>query len=95
MHPSPTFRRRRFLGILFLAGLALASSCGHGTGFESTPVPEAQRLYSLRCGTCHEAYPPYAYAPREWPGIVDRMQGKAGLRDEEKRIMLQWLCESP
>ena len=69
-------------------GDAFAGGAG---GADPADDPRASALYHTRCAQCHEAYPPEAFAPGEWPLYVDRYGPRAGLYGAERASVLHWL----
>ena len=51
----------------------------------------AEKSYRTVCSGCHELYPPTAYTANQWPGLVKKMQKKAGFSDAEKTQILAYL----
>ena len=54
-------------------------------------VKSGKELYDNRCGKCHKLFAPTDYSIKRWPGIVDSMQPKANITDEQKAQILAYL----
>lgn len=48
-------------------------------------------LYENSCVRCHKLNTPNEYTAQEWHGIVNRMQPKARITDQQKTIILRYL----
>jgi len=48
-------------------------------------------LYENSCVRCHKLNTPNEYTSQEWPVIVNRMQPKARITDQQKTIILRYL----
>jgi ribosomal protein L31 len=51
----------------------------------------AEKTCRTVCSGCHDFYPANAYTADKWPGIVKKMQKKAGFSDAEKTQILAYL----
>lgn len=56
--------------------------------------PATEALYLSRCGRCHVAHRPTAYAAGAWPFYVSKYGPRAGLFGEERARVLAWLQAS-
>ena len=45
---------------------------------------EGQKIYTVKCGTCHGLKEPREYTSKEWVPILNSMAKKANLTDGEK-----------
>ncbi len=58
-----------------------------GAQWPHTAVVDLERgrtVYVRRCSGCHTLYLPSAYAPEDWPALVEAMSGKARLTPEQQ-----------
>jgi mono/diheme cytochrome c family protein len=83
------------ISLLFLMGCSVSK---HVTQKEikkevntSEVIKSGKDLYENRCGKCHKLFAPSDYAIKRWPGIVDSMQPKANITDEQKAQILAYL----
>lgn len=51
----------------------------------------ADRIYQDRCGSCHAAHAPTAYAINQWPGELETMADYGGLMGNEFALVKQYL----
>lgn len=61
------------------------------TLLSQSSVYEAERLYNLKCGRCHFAYPPQKYTSGEWKTIIKEMGPLAGLDKKTEQTVLEYL----
>ena len=54
-------------------------------------VKSGKDLYDNRCGKCHKLFAATDYSIKRWPGILDSMQPKAKITDEQKAQILAYL----
>lgn len=68
----------------------------------ATVVPEAPKvstetltqgkdLYDNRCGKCHKLFAASDYSVKQWPKVLDSMQSKAKITDEQKAQIFAYL----
>lgn len=50
-----------------------------------------KQLYETSCVRCHRLKEPTRYTAQEWPELVNKMQNRAKITDEQKNIMLRYL----
>ena len=90
---------KRFLTIA--TGILLSSA---GTIFASTQndtiahkmsadsVKTGKALYENNCVRCHKLKDPAKYTMAQWPRLVDKMQKRAKITDEQKALILSYLA---
>lgn len=54
-------------------------------------LEQGRALYSKRCSTCHELFEPARYTGSRWQHELAQMRERAGLKDGEERLILQYL----
>jgi hypothetical protein len=54
-------------------------------------LEHGRTLYVQRCGNCHEAYQPNAYASDAWPKQVDEMAERAKLAASDRELVVLFL----
>lgn len=54
-------------------------------------LQSARKLYAAKCSSCHNLHLPNEYTVMQWPKILDKMQPKAKITDEEKKLLLAYL----
>ncbi|MFQ6108306.1 MAG: porin [Candidatus Aminicenantales bacterium] len=69
----------------------LAAVMGPIELFGQAGTIQAEKLYQLKCGRCHFAYPAEKYSPEEWKTVVNEMGPLAGLDEENEKILLDYL----
>jgi mono/diheme cytochrome c family protein len=57
----------------------------------SEAVKIGKDLYDNRCGKCHKLFAATDYSIKRWPGILDSMQSKAKITDEQKAQIFAYL----
>ena len=50
-----------------------------------------KNLYEISCVRCHKLKDPAKYTAQQWPGLVNKMQKRAKITDEQKAIILSYL----
>ena len=55
-------------------------------------VKTGNELYENKCKRCHKLKDPAKYTMVQWPGLVNKMQKRAKITDEEKNIILIYLA---
>ncbi len=58
-------------------------------------LQKGRNLYITNCASCHQLYEPNKYNATEWVTIVDEMQPKAKITDEQKKLIYDYLINSP
>ena len=48
-------------------------------------------LYVKNCVRCHKLKDPAKYTRAQWPGLVNKMQKRAKITDEQKALILSYL----
>lgn len=59
--------------------------------FSQGDTYQGERLYELKCGRCHLAYPPDKYSFEEWKTLVNEMGPLSGLNEEAESLILDYL----
>lgn len=54
-------------------------------------IAEGKDLYENRCGKCHKLFAASDYTAKEWPGILNKMQNKAKITDDQKAQIFAYL----
>jgi len=55
-------------------------------------VKTGNELYVNKCSRCHKLKDPAKYTMVQWPGLVNKMQKRSKITDEEKAILLTYLA---
>lgn len=66
-----------------------ADAQNSGTSLDS--LIAGRKTYIESCSSCHSLYLPEQYTKREWIIIMDSMQTKSNLTEEQKKIILKYL----
>lgn len=86
------------LSLVFLMGctatkkVATATSAPQKASAET--IAQGKDLYENRCGKCHKLFAPTDYAVKQWPEILNSMQSKAKITDEQKAQIYAYLSAS-
>ncbi len=59
--------------------------------YSQSDYSEGKRLYDLKCGRCHFAYPPSKYSSEEWKTIVKEMGPLSGLDENSEAVIFEYL----
>ena len=54
-------------------------------------VRMGKELYANSCVRCHKLKEPSKYTIQQWPGLVNKMQKRAKITDNQKAIILSYL----
>ncbi|MGH2643075.1 MAG: c-type cytochrome [Chitinophagaceae bacterium] len=54
-------------------------------------LQSARKLYAAKCSSCHNLHLPGEYTAIQWPKILDKMQPKARISDDQKKLILAYL----
>jgi len=54
-------------------------------------VKTGNELYVKNCVRCHKLKDPAKYTRAQWPGLVNKMQKRAKITDEQKALILSYL----
>jgi hypothetical protein len=54
-------------------------------------LERGRSLYSKRCSSCHELFEPARFSAERWQKELVSMRDRAGLKDGEERLILQYL----
>lgn len=55
---------------------------------------EGKALYDNNCGKCHKLFDANEYTAEEWKPIVDRMQAKAKIDDNQTALVYAYLSSN-
>jgi len=72
------------IAFLLVAAATVQASADDG-------VAELEKLYRLKCGRCHTAYPAEKYSGEDWETIVAEMVPRSGLDEETQEGILAYL----
>ena len=53
-----------------------------------------EKIFYQRCTLCHVPQDPRSHTKKEWVGLTNSMFPRAGLEDEERKLVLEWLFEN-
>lgn len=76
------------------AMLLLAAGCAAREALVPPTDARLQQGYSLyinKCGGCHELYAPSTQTAAEWKVILEKMEKRVKLREDEQQQMLEYL----
>ncbi len=51
-------------------------------------------IYEAKCGKCHKLYNVSDYSKEQWPNILEQMQPKAKITDDQKAQVLDYIVAS-
>lgn len=54
-------------------------------------LEHGRALYSKRCSSCHQLFDPARFSAERWQKELAQMRNRAGLHDNEERLILQYL----
>jgi cytochrome c5 len=54
-------------------------------------LDKGRSIYLAKCSACHDPERPQAHAAAEWPGLVAKMRDRAGLDDDEARLVERYV----
>ena len=54
-------------------------------------ITQGKEIYDNKCGKCHKLFAPTEFSRKKWPGIVDNMQRKAKITDEQKALVVAYV----
>ena len=54
----------------------------------------AEKIYYQRCSVCHGPRDPGQFTEKQWLGITPSMFQRAGLNDDEQKIVLDFLLKN-
>lgn len=54
-------------------------------------VADGEKLYTARCGKCHELHKPEEFTASEWPSILRSMAPKAKLNQSMKDMVMAYV----
>ena len=55
-------------------------------------VKTGKTLYENKCVRCHKLKDPAKYTMAQWPGLVNKMQKRSKITDEQKKLILSYLA---
>ena len=53
-----------------------------------------EKIFYQRCTVCHGPRDPAQFTPRQWQGITQSMFPRAGLNEEEKKLVREFLMQN-
>jgi len=89
--------------LIYLAPILLLFSCATElyqpiTGSEKVPLEDlktGRSLYVNKCAACHHLRLPNKYNEKQWVVILNKMQKKAKITDDQKQLIYQYLINAP
>lgn len=54
-------------------------------------LQSARQLYAAKCSSCHNLHLPGEFTSKQWPEILNKMQPKAKITDDQKKLLLAYL----
>ena len=54
-------------------------------------VKTGNELFVRSCARCHKLKDPAKYTREQWPGLVNKMQKRAKITDEQKALIISYL----
>lgn len=79
---------------LDVAAMALAKRAYDLKGATMAEMTPGEKLFYGRCTLCHVAREPGDFTLNQWMGITQSMFPRAGLNDEEKTLVLEFLAKN-
>lgn len=79
---------------LDVAAMALAKRAYELKGATMAEMTPGEKLFYGRCTLCHVAREPGDFTLNQWMGITQSMFPRAGLNEEEKAIVLEFLAKN-
>jgi cytochrome c2 len=73
------------------SGAILATNQNDSIKQNIDSLKTGKNLYEASCVRCHKLKDPAKYTAKQWPGLVDKMQKRAKITDEQKAIILSYL----
>jgi mono/diheme cytochrome c family protein len=64
-----------------------------GTTYEE--LVKGRQLYVDNCGSCHRLHQPAQFNAEDWNKIMDKMQPKAKITNEQRAIIMAYLTHPP
>lgn len=55
-------------------------------------VRTGNELYVKNCARCHKLKDPAKYTMAQWPGLVNKMQKRSKITDQQKAMILSYLA---
>lgn len=52
---------------------------------------EGEKLFTERCGSCHQAHPSDEFTVNQWPNIIKAMKDRAGLLPEQQWQLTKYM----
>jgi len=79
--------------LLSCAGTILASTQNDSiiNKMHADSVKTGKTLYANNCVRCHKLKDPVKYTRAQWPGLVNEMQKRSKITDEQKALILSYL----
>ena len=68
-----------------------ARASGRWPGSSRASLERGRSLYVARCSVCHQPVEPTSIPAAEWPTHISDMKQRAGLSEEEARLIEQYL----
>lgn len=80
----------RSLGLILLfCACAFCGNC-EDEGLSMKELTVAKKVYTSKCGRCHEFYEPSAYSDKEWNLWMTKMIRKSRLKKEQAELVLRY-----
>ena len=58
---------------------------------KGTQIADGEKLYTARCGKCHDLHKPDEFTAAEWPGSLRSMAPKAKLNQSMKDMVMAYV----
>lgn len=62
-------------------------------GANISDLQAGRKLYVSKCGSCHTLVLPEKYSADQWQSLVDKMETKAKITPDEKRLIVRYLTK--
>ena len=80
----------RLLWSILLLHFAAALANGVPIEMPAKELAAAKKIYSAKCGRCHEFYEPRAYNNAEWNQWMTKMVKKSRLKKEQTELLTRY-----
>lgn len=83
------------MGLFLLCLLLLIGCSSSRLMVKNSETLEGEKLYKIKCASCHRLLPPEKYTKEQWKEYVEKYGQRIHLEQEEINKILEYLTTKP
>lgn len=100
---SPMLCKKSITAVVAVVSISIAAACSSALympdsdntapGVNILDLQAGRKLYVSKCGSCHTLVLPEKYSADQWQSLVDKMETKAKITPDEKKLIVEYLTK--